>query len=304
MKKHLLFPTFLLLALVSFGQMGYNSNPHAHGPSVDNYGYIPALPMSQGDFSSAMQTIESKSFDSSKLQIAEAVANSNYLTSGQVREITELFDFESSRLKFAKDAFAAVIDPGNYYQVNDAFNFDSSIRELDAYVRNHSSTHRGAGYNAGAGRGQGTIGYNVSGDDDIGYNAGATRGGRGTRGGGGIGYNAGATPGGRSCDRPNGGIHVTYGVSQADFSDMKRSIENRSFDSSKLALAKQMASTNPLSARQVCQMMEMMCFESTRLDLAKFAYHYVINPNRYFVVNDAFTFSSSTTELHGYINGQ
>ena len=296
MKKLLLFPTFLLLALLSFGQTGYNAHPAAHGPSYNHRGYIPAMPMSRGEFHSAKSTIAAKSFDSSKLSIAQAVAHSNYLTSAQVREIAELFDFDSSRLKFTKEAFASVIDPENYYQVNDAFTFDSNIRELDRYVRNHSHLHRGMGYNSGAGYGQGTMGYNMGATGEPGV--------INVHPNDNIGFNAGAGQSGRNCNRPNGGINVVYGVPQHEFEDMKRSIDNRSFDSGKLALAKQIASTNPLNSRQVCQMMELMCFESTKLDFAKFAYHYVINPQKYYVVNNAFDFAGSSTDLHSYINGQ
>lgn len=284
MKKLLLLPTFVLLALLTFAQggMGFNAHPHAHGPSHNMNGYIPALPMSSHDFYAAKQTINSKSFDSSKLPIAEAIAHSNYLSSAQVREIAELFDFDSSRLKFAKTAFGAVVDPGNFYLVNDAFTFDSNIRDLDAYVRNNSHLHRGMGYNAGTGhRGSTTL---VPGD--------------------GIGYNAGAVPGGGHCAPPHGGVNIIYGVSHDDFASMKRSVDNRSFDTGRLSIAKQMASTNPLSSRQVRELMDLFTFESTKLEFAKFAYHYVINPERFYEVNDAFTFSSSTTDLYQYINGQ
>jgi hypothetical protein len=46
-----------------------------------------------------------------------------------------LFDFESTRLTFAKFAYKYTFDKGNYYKVNDAFQFESSIEELNQFTR-------------------------------------------------------------------------------------------------------------------------------------------------------------------------
>ena len=53
MKQLILFSNFLLLVLLSYGQMGYNADPAAHGRSAPMNGYIPALPMAHSDFQSA-----------------------------------------------------------------------------------------------------------------------------------------------------------------------------------------------------------------------------------------------------------
>jgi hypothetical protein len=45
-----------------------------------------------------------------------------------------LFTFENNRLDFAKFAYAYTFDTGNYYLVNDAFTFETSIDELNAYI--------------------------------------------------------------------------------------------------------------------------------------------------------------------------
>ena len=92
------------------------------------------MPMSPQDFQSAKQTIASKSFEDSKLAIAKQIVNSNCLTSGQVRDLVKLFDFEDTKLKFAKYCYGYTYDLGNYYKVNDAFEFESSIDELNKYI--------------------------------------------------------------------------------------------------------------------------------------------------------------------------
>lgn len=91
-------------------------------------------PMQPQDFQSAKATIASKSFEDSKLTIAQQIVGSNCLFASQVREIMALFDFEQSKLDFAKFAYGRTFDIGNYFKVNDAFQFETSIDELNAYI--------------------------------------------------------------------------------------------------------------------------------------------------------------------------
>lgn len=46
-----------------------------------------------------------------------------------------LFSFEDTRLDLAKYAYGYTFDIGNYYQINDAFTFSSSIDELNSYIQ-------------------------------------------------------------------------------------------------------------------------------------------------------------------------
>lgn len=91
-------------------------------------------PMAGSDFETAKQSIAGKSFSDSKMTLAKQVSRSNCLTSEQVTAIVRLFDFESDRLEFAKFAYAFIADAPNFYRVNDAFEFESSIEELDSYI--------------------------------------------------------------------------------------------------------------------------------------------------------------------------
>jgi hypothetical protein len=92
------------------------------------------VPMSSGDFQSFKSTVESKSFEDSKLTISKQVLQNNCLTSAQVREVMKMFSFEDTRLQFAKFAYGHTYDIGNYYKVNDAFQFESSIDDLNGYI--------------------------------------------------------------------------------------------------------------------------------------------------------------------------
>lgn len=94
----------------------------------------PCYGMAPGDYNSACSSIRGKSFEDSKLTMAKQITRANCLTSDQVLGICQLFDFEDSKLEFAKFAYGYAADPHNYYKVNDAFTFESSIEELDEYI--------------------------------------------------------------------------------------------------------------------------------------------------------------------------
>ena len=92
-------------------------------------------PMDANRFSRAKQTIEKVDFASDKLRIAKQVIKSNCLTAEQVKELTSLFDFESDKVKFAKFAYLYTFDIENYFMINDVFEFSSSIKQLDDYIK-------------------------------------------------------------------------------------------------------------------------------------------------------------------------
>jgi hypothetical protein len=91
--------------------------------------------MSAIDFEDAKESVESKGFDETKLTTAKQIAGSNCLSTSQVKSIMGLFGFEDSKLDFAKFAYDHVMDRNNYYKVNDAFGFSSSVDELNSYIQ-------------------------------------------------------------------------------------------------------------------------------------------------------------------------
>ena len=90
--------------------------------------------MSEADFNQLIGVINRASFESSKIEIAKQALRSNYLTSRQVSSLMCEFSFESSKLELAKLSYNRTIDKNNYYIVNDAFHFSSSISELQNYI--------------------------------------------------------------------------------------------------------------------------------------------------------------------------
>jgi hypothetical protein len=93
-----------------------------------------------------------------------------------------------------------------------------------------------------------------------------------------------------------------YAMSEQEFRDLKYIINKKSFDSSRLAIAKDAVRNNPMSSRQISELLDVFSFDSSKLEFAKYAYRYVADPSSYYLTYDQFTFESSVTELIDYIN--
>ncbi|MBM3434893.1 MAG: DUF4476 domain-containing protein [Bacteroidetes bacterium] len=93
-------------------------------------------PMGDDRFAQVKESVSSMDFEDSKLTVARQVLKSNCLFASQVKQIMMLFDFESTRLDFAMEAYSYTYDIDNYYLLNDAFDFESSVSELNDYINN------------------------------------------------------------------------------------------------------------------------------------------------------------------------
>jgi hypothetical protein len=92
-----------------------------------------------------------------------------------------------------------------------------------------------------------------------------------------------------------------YAMNPKDYQAAYDMIEDESFDSSKLSLAKQVIAVNPMSSSQILGICKLFSFESNKLEFAKYAYEFCVDRNKYFLLNDAFTYESSKRELNEYI---
>jgi hypothetical protein len=90
--------------------------------------------MSAADFTGAKTSIGNKGFEDQKLSTAKMITKANCLTAAQIKEICVLFGFEETKLTFAKHAYDFCTDKGNYYVVNDVFNFSESTEELEQFI--------------------------------------------------------------------------------------------------------------------------------------------------------------------------
>ncbi len=93
--------------------------------------------MSSQDFNEAIKSIEKQDYESTRLTVAKQITRINCLTTNQIKEILLMFDFESTRLEYAKFAYDYTFDKDNYFKINDVFSFQSSVNELEEYITSH-----------------------------------------------------------------------------------------------------------------------------------------------------------------------
>ncbi len=113
----------------------HHTTPHHSLPNrPPDVSSPPSCFMAIGEFNQAKESISKKSFSDSKMILAKQMTESHCFTSLQIKEITALFDFETDRLSYATFAYDYCADKQNYYVVNDAFQFESTIDELNKKI--------------------------------------------------------------------------------------------------------------------------------------------------------------------------
>jgi hypothetical protein len=108
------------------------TNNNHPATTASNAGCVYA--MGSSDFNTAKGSVEKQSFAEEKMKIAKQITKSHCLSAAQVKEMMSLFSFEENKLDYAKYAYDYTVDKDNYYQVNDAFSFSSSVDTLNAYL--------------------------------------------------------------------------------------------------------------------------------------------------------------------------
>ncbi len=93
-------------------------------------------------------------------------------------------------------------------------------------------------------------------------------------------------------------------MKKEDFSDLKKSVNNRSFETSNVAVLKSAIDANYLTSEQLKELLGYFTFESNKLEIAKHAYKKICDQKNFFKVYEAFTFDSSIEELKNYISGK
>lgn len=82
---------------------------------------------------------------------------------------------------------------------------------------------------------------------------------------------------------------------------MVSQLRSESFDNNRSELAQAMVASKLLTTADIKRLIATFTFEDNKLDFAKFAYNYVLDPENYFQVASGFTFSTNKTELLNYI---
>ena len=105
---------------------------------------------------------------------------------------------------------------------------------------------------------------------------------------------------GTAAPRPAGPPPLT----DKELGEILASLKRESFDDSKLALAKVVGAgaRGRIASRQVLEMLRLFSFDDRRLECAKAAADWVIDPAEFHTVYAAFTFESSRTQLSKFLD--
>ena len=100
-----------------------------------------------------------------------------------------------------------------------------------------------------------------------------------------------------------GGWNNGYGnvMNAREFDQVKEQIRKEWFENNRLTSAKVIIDKNNFTAQQVKDLVLLFSFENNKLEVAKYAYRKTVDKQNYYLVNDAFTFSSSKDELARFI---
>jgi hypothetical protein len=95
-------------------------------------------------------------------------------------------------------------------------------------------------------------------------------------------------------------------LSEDEMRDILRALRKESFDKTREQTARQIiaSSRTGFLAAQVKQILGCFDFDPTRLEIAKFAYDYTIDREKYYMVNDAFSFDNTKSSLAQYLESR
>jgi hypothetical protein len=112
---------------------GGNNNGNWGNNNNNNWG-SPNQCMGNPSFAAFKQTVANNNFDSGKMSIVKAQINKAWISAAQLRELVDLFQFESSKLDMAKFGASRVVDKANLFTIYDAFTFESSKTEFAKFI--------------------------------------------------------------------------------------------------------------------------------------------------------------------------
>ena len=118
-----------------------NNQPSYHGRQWNDVwnrsygGYGGAPMMRQSDFKNFFRMYQEESFDKDKLAFFRAQKNIVSFTTEQVGQLMEELSFDDNKFIIAQEAYPNVVDPQNYYQLQNKFTFSSGKKKLSEFLQ-------------------------------------------------------------------------------------------------------------------------------------------------------------------------
>ncbi|QJX46858.1 DUF4476 domain-containing protein [Hymenobacter taeanensis] len=92
-------------------------------------------------------------------------------------------------------------------------------------------------------------------------------------------------------------------MSPQDVSQLMQAVQRQSFDDYKLPILRDALRESAIESEDLRQLLSTLTFDRNRVELAKYAYPRVADPQRFYQVYEAFDFQGSVQELQRYVEG-
>ena len=232
-------------------------------------------PLSEADFEKMRKEVEEQSFDSKRLIKAKELSDAHYLYVSQIKAILEALSLEGNRLEYAKYAYSTTLDAENYKTLVDNFRMSANKEDLTNFLskREPPVVPKAAPKT----------------EEKVAINETATK------------------TSSSTTTTTSSKTTVTTGptpMTDQDFAAAKGKVEKESFESSKVRRVKQISDANYLLSSQVKELLEVLSFESSRLEYSKYAYPKTYDQANYEIVKEGLKHSKSRDELGAFLKKQ
>lgn len=242
-------------------------------------------PMAEALFEPMRKDIAGQSYDSKRLTKAKELSDAHFLYVAQIKAVAEGMSLESNRLEYVKYAYATCFDVENFPNLYPLFKMSSSIDDLKAYTskRQPPVVPKKESTNTTTNTTTNNTTVNTTTNNTTTNNT-----------------TTNTTTNNSSTTTTSGPTPMT----DQDFAAAKRQVTEESFESSKLRRAKQISDANYLLCSQINELLELLGFESSKLEYAKYAYPKTYDQANYEVVKSGLQHSKSKEDLAAFLKTQ
>jgi hypothetical protein len=110
----------------------YGREPVPPRYEEDRYGSCRSL-LTPQELDRAVEAMRSRDLDNTRLTIAREAVRSGSIMAEDLKRLLQQFEYEHTRVDFAKFAYDYLCDREHFYYIYDLFRHDSSVQELERY---------------------------------------------------------------------------------------------------------------------------------------------------------------------------
>jgi hypothetical protein len=115
---------------LSRGESYVSSYDSSGGSYGDGYNQYYGYQVPDRDFTTMSERVSAATYADDQLSLVQDLAQSNYFTTAQVVALMKDCNYEDTRVDIAAALYPRIVDPQNWYLVNDGFTYSSSKKAL------------------------------------------------------------------------------------------------------------------------------------------------------------------------------